>query len=101
MLRIQDEARGVLWTLFHGSSTTPRKHFGRGTRLMSMVNITYGGIEYRLHDAQNPEQARDFITEQLLKGPFWLSAEIVGEPNGRNEVELLVSPGVALTVKLF
>lgn len=66
-----------------------------------MVNITYAGVEYRVHDAINPSHALSHIKEQLSKGPFWLSAEIVGEPNGRNEVELLVSPGVPLVVKLF
>ncbi|WP_336156656.1 hypothetical protein [Amycolatopsis sp. VC5-11] len=66
-----------------------------------MVNITYAGVDYRVHDAINPAHAQDDIKEKLSQGPFWLSAEIVGAPNGSNEVELLISPGVPLVIKLF
>jgi hypothetical protein len=70
------------------------------SRLRCMVHITYGGTKYRVIDALNPNHAQSHILEQLAKGPFWLSAEIVGTPTNENQVELLISSGTPLVVHL-
>ncbi|WP_328448957.1 hypothetical protein [Amycolatopsis sp. NBC_00438] len=63
-----------------------------------MVDITYGGIRYRVLEAHSPTHAQSHILEQLARGPFWLSAEIVGAPTSGNLVELLITPGVPIAV---